>query len=291
MLSDLTISMAGSGRWRTFFPDDEAYGLYRRLYFDGLGYRELTEEERTRAETWEEPEFARMEGERVVPLIPVMTLPDYDRFQGWFQAASENAGRVLSEVIECYRSLAERLADDGVSADDILTILICGHTLDVGTLRELERGIMGEPPERAGSGSYFIWGKEVRSFSRYHFGVNSMGLDQFSLQYLWGREIKRVARGKSIRIPVFDQEAMKEVEDLCGATSRKLAEAFTAGVKELEAIVPKATFSQCARGDTLCMLFHIGYERMAETLVSMGLLPDFPEEVDDAWGTWVRWQA
>jgi len=291
MLTDLAISMAGSGNWRVFFPDDTAYDLYKRLYPDGADQGALSPGEARRVETWISARFAHVDEGRIVPRMPVMRLSDYELFTEWFRAASENAASVVSAVVDQYRHLAGRLADGGVSVDNVLTVLLCGHTLDVGTLRQLEAGVVGEPPERAGSGRYFLWGKETPSFTRYHYGVNTMGTQQFVLRFIWGRKIPRIARGrKSLCIPVFDREAMSDVNDLCRATSKKLAEAFTAGVAGLDPLIDQATFSRCSRGDVLCMLFHAGYERIAETLVSMGILPDFPEEVDDSWGIWVHWQ-
>jgi hypothetical protein len=38
------------------------------------------------------------------------------------------------------------------------------------------------------------------------------------------------------------------------------------------------------------MVFHIGYGRITEALVKENILPDFPQQADDAWGVWIHWQ-
>lgn len=292
MLSDLTLSMAGSGGWKSYFPDDNAYALYRTIYPSGLDLTDLDASTSSQIDVWEQLGFVQVTDKRVLPQIPVMTQKDTHLFEDWFQNASTHTANVLSNSIDQYRALSERLSDDHVSPDQILTLLICGHTLDVGTLRELENGLMGKPPQRLDTGTYFFWGQECPALSRYHFGVNTNGTDQFVLRLMWGRHIKRIAQNRtSICIPVFDQKSTEAVKNLCVPTSKKLAEAFTSGAKALTPIIQKATFSQCPIGDVLCMLFHIGYEKMAQVLIEKELLPDFPEVVDDAWGLWIHWQG
>ncbi|KKN08724.1 hypothetical protein LCGC14_1053910, partial [marine sediment metagenome] len=73
MSDQLRLSMAGSGSWRRWFPDETALELYLRCYQrDAVKLAELSIEERAVAEAWIEPGFAQKHPGGLRALIPVM---------------------------------------------------------------------------------------------------------------------------------------------------------------------------------------------------------------------------
>ncbi len=289
-MSGIRFSMAGSGNWRRWFPDDAACALYERIYPRGARLDELPADERRRVEGWQAPGFIAVRDGVAVPLVPVFTDSDRAELATWFTVATEQAVAVLRDRIGDYRRLADALSVGGrVPRDPLLTLLLCAHTLDMGTLEELEKGALGRPPSRADSGEYFLWGTSVQGDPTCAFGVNSMHIgDGWLVSAIHSGSVRRAApRAGVLAIPVLDAAAMQRVNDLCVPTSRRLAEVFLANVERLEGQVERCSFAACSRPDCLCMLFHLGYPRVAGALVEAGLLPAFPARVDDSWGLWI----
>ncbi len=291
MSEKLELSMAGSGSWRRWFPDDSACALYERIYPRGVRLDQLTEEQRRQVQQWQAPGFVGDEDGVVVPLVPVFTNEDASELATWFSRATEQAVAVIIDRIGAYRDLADALSGESQAPFDyLLTILLCAHTLDSGTLEHLHEGILGNPPSRAGSGQYFIWGQTADNGQAYSFGVNSFPWTEGAvISLIQSPSVARTVPNRhTIAVPVFDSATMQRVEKLCGPTSRRLAEVFSNNVTLLEDRLARCSFARCSRADVLCMLFHLGYPRVAGELADARLLPAFPDRAEDAWGVWIR---
>jgi hypothetical protein len=198
---------------------------------------------------------------------------------------------VLDSSMDEYKALAARLSDGRVSERRILAVLVYAQTLDLGTLMELQERTMGAPPRRADSGSYFFWGHTLPMGDWLYYGVNSFGTNHFSPAYIWSYRFERRAEGrKSVTIPVFDSEAMRQIRAVCGSVAGQLGEQFRSRLGSLDDLLRQTTFAVCDRPDIECMLFHWGYGEIAAALTREGIMPDFPDNVDDGWGFWVQWQ-
>ena len=188
----LGLSTAGSadrGRW---FPDEDAHELYWRIYSSHTSRSQLSPSEQQTVDAWIEPGLVAYEGERISPLMPVMTPADAELLEQWFDDATDRASQVVRAKDDAYRQLASDLADGSVPDDYIRTILICAYTLDVGTLAELQNGAMGAPPHRADAGACFLWGSKTTStIPRVSFGVNSNGTDDFMVRFIHSGNIVR----------------------------------------------------------------------------------------------------
>jgi len=294
MSDQLRLSMAGSGSWRRWFPDETALELYLRCYQrDAVKLAELSIEERAVAEAWIEPGFAQKHPGGLRALVPVMTPQDMPTLTPWLAEWAGRAAGVVESREDEYRSLAAALSDEHVPEEYVLTILICAHTLDVGMLEELEGGAMGPPPKRADSGAYFLWGRTgaVEEPCGCGYGVNSFGTGHFRPRYIHSSRVERQATSqKSISIPAFDAEAMSRIAITCGATARDLAAAFTTEHQQLTKLFAQTSFATCSHSDALCMVFHMGYGHTAGKLIEHGLLPPLPKVVRDGWGFWVESQ-
>ena len=283
--------MAGSGHWQKWFPDDATCAFYERLYPGGESLDDLDEAERRHVAEWEKPGFVDVEDGRVAPRTPIYTDADHHTLSAWYARATERATETVAGRQGDYRDLARALSDGGrIPEDHVLTILICAHTLDEGTLGRLTAGVMGEPPQRADTGAYFFWGETAERDLAHYFGVNTYGLlGGMCVAMLWSHTIQRaIPDGPSLTIPVFGPAAMRDVREVCGNTAEELAGAFTAGLADLEAVLPECSFASCSRNDVLCMLFHIGYGLVADQLAAAGILPEFPARADDSWGLWIH---
>jgi len=290
-MAKINFSMAGSGSWRSWFPDDSAHALYERIYPGGARLDQLQGDERERVLDWQAPGFVKDREGMVVPHVPVFTDEDGSALAGWFSGVTEQAAAVVAERIGEYRDLAGDLSDQSqASSDNLLTILLCAHTLDSGTLEQLEQNLLGSPPPRAGSGDYFLWGNAARHDRTCSFGVNSFPLwGEFLISLIHASSVERAAPNRpAVAVPVFDSDAMQSVRGLCVPVSRRLAEVFSTNIELLEDQLPQCSFGTCSRVDCLCMLFHIGYGRVARALVDAGLLPAFPARADGSWGVWIR---
>jgi len=290
-MAKIHFMMAGSGNWRSWLPDDSAHALYERIYPGGARLDQLQRDERERVLEWQAPGFVTDREGMVVPLVPVFTDEDDSALAGWFSGVTEQAVAIVAERIGEYRDLAGDLSEQGrASSDNLLTILLCAHTLDCGTLEQLEQNIFGSPPPRAGSGNYFVWGRSARPGRTCSFGISSFPLwGEFVISLIHASSVERVApKRPAVAVPVLDSDAMQSVRDLCVPVSRRLAEVFSTNIESLEDQLPQCSFRTCSRVDYLCMLFHIRYGRVARALVDTGLLPAFPARADSSWGVWIR---
>lgn len=91
-----------------------------------------------------------------------------------------------------------------------------------------------------------------------------------------------------LAVPVFSDDAMEAVNDVCEAASGQVLMHFLGGLKGLEALVGRCSFARCNPPDVLCMLFHLAYSYAADRLVAERVIPDFPKSAGAEWGVWVR---
>jgi hypothetical protein len=290
-MSTIRFNMAGSGNWQSWFCDDRAISLYRRIYNEIVHLRQLPDEDQNRVRHWLAPSFVVVRAGAVVPLIPVLTNADVARLTPWLSHVTDAGVAIIAGQAGRYRELANIFsAERSVPADYLLTILLCAYTLDLGALGHLHRGLLGQPPDRAGTGRYFLWGETTDLADRYDFGVNSYPvIDGGAVSVILCPKVKRVMPDLcEVRIPVLDRIALGHVQDLCGPVSQKLARAFTDNLDPLRACVGGCSFANCSAPDYLCMLFHISYGRLTKALVERGLLPEFPAHPADNWGMWIR---
>ena len=183
-MAELRFWMAGSNGWHKFFPGKQAYAIYEYMYQqprtveDIAGNLKILEEEvKGIVSKWVEVGFAKRILDRILGQVPVITDPDYVTLNPWFQYVAECTNETTRSERGNYQDLAVEISagQDQRSIDNVLSILICASTLDVGTLSRLEKGLMGEPPKRGEKSRDFFWGKKIEKRLGYLFGVNSYG--------------------------------------------------------------------------------------------------------------------
>jgi hypothetical protein len=78
---------------------------------------------------------------------------------------------------------------------------------------------------------------------------------------------------------------MEKIEKLYSSTSEELAQVFSLSIEKIK--LNELSFANCSLKDVFCMLFHIGYSYVTDSLIEQGILSDFPKEITDSWGMWI----
>jgi hypothetical protein len=111
-------------------------------------------------QAWVECDFARADGDRLTPLIPILTQSDRALMRPWCDAlASYTVARII-DALPALQDFAERMSDRWHSAERMLTILVL-WTINMWVLRRLLVGPLGRHPAHGDTGRYFIWGEEL----------------------------------------------------------------------------------------------------------------------------------
>jgi DNA-binding MarR family transcriptional regulator len=199
--------MAGTGDWKKCFPDPQAYSLYEHLYRHprrvetlakdlGIPQKQVGQI----VDKWLEAGFAKALEGGIVGQVPIFMDSDYEILAPWFDYVIKRTNEVINKEKGKYLSLAESISKRQryESIDNILTILICAYTLDIGTLERLMRGIMGSQPKRGDSGHYFFWGRKTDKGPTYGFGVNTYDTGKE------GKWLLSVIHGAIDRSPIWD---------------------------------------------------------------------------------------
>ncbi len=288
-MSPLRFYMAGSGNWRSLFPNEDAITLYHNLYTTSAQISDLTPTEKTQLELWQSAQIITLENGFGVPLTPIFTDTDNVILENWFHELGTQSVGIVKPYIGQYNDLAQQFSKEGhTNPDHLLTLLMCAYTLDVGTLLQLEADLIGEPPLRDTTGNYFLWGETAQRDLSHYFGVNSYRLINFNLSMMWSPAIQRqIPPQLSINLPIFTPESLRVIKELCDEVSQQLAEAFAGHLEALVTPLANCSFRTCSLNDIYCMLFHIGYGLVADALIEANLMSDFPAVADDSWGIWL----
>jgi hypothetical protein len=150
----------GFGDWRRVLPAGAVRDFYARIYPNGMRWAALPVPMLEVCQTWVECDFARADGDRLTPLIPILTQLDRDRLRPWFDALASYTVMRIGDKLREFRDLAEQHSNRWNTTEHILTILIL-WTINMWVLRRLLAGPMGRHPLHGDTGRYFIWGEEV----------------------------------------------------------------------------------------------------------------------------------
>jgi hypothetical protein len=150
----------GCGDWRRVLPAGVVRDFYARIYPNGVRWAACPVPMLAVCQPWVECDFARADGERLTPMIPILTQFDRDLLRPWFDTLASNTATRIGDELPAFRSLAEQLSSRWNTAEHILTILIL-WTINMWVLRRLLAGSMGRHPVHGDTGRYFIWGEEL----------------------------------------------------------------------------------------------------------------------------------
>jgi hypothetical protein len=163
----------GFGDWRRVLPAGEVRDFYVQLYPNGARWETLPTPMLEACRAWVECDFARANGDRLTPTIPILTQPDRDLLHPWFEALAAYTTAAVGDELSTFRRLAEQFNNRWNTAEHILTILIL-WTINMWVLRRLLAGPIGRHPKHGDTGRYFIWAEELGPGPTHITGIRAI---------------------------------------------------------------------------------------------------------------------
>jgi hypothetical protein len=190
----------GFGDWRRVLPAGPVRDFYTQIYPDGLHWEALPTQMLDACRTWVECDFARADGDRLTPMIPILTQADRALLHPWFEALAAHTLSTVCDELPGFRQLAERFCDRRHTAAHILTILIL-WSINMWVLRRLLVGPLGRHPSHGDTGRYFIWGEELGAGPRFITGIRAIrGSSGYGLCLIVSRIVERPGLKDSRRL-------------------------------------------------------------------------------------------
>jgi hypothetical protein len=149
----------GSADWRRVLSAGAVREFYGQIYPQGMRWEALPTPMLEACRAWVECDFARADGDRLTPMIPILTQSDRDILSPWFAALAAYTTTTVCDELPALRRLAEQFSNRWNSTEHLLTILIL-WSINMWVLRRLLAGPMGRHPLHGDTGRYFIWGEE-----------------------------------------------------------------------------------------------------------------------------------
>ncbi len=181
----------GFGDWRRVLPAGSVRDFYVRIYPEGMRWSELPAPMLEACRAWVESDFARADGDRLTPVIPILTQHDRDVLHPWFEGLACHTVAVVHDELPAFRRLAEQFRNRWNSAEHVLTILIL-WSINMWVLRRLLAGPIGRHPAHGTTGRYFIWGEELGQGPTYITGIRGLrGTAGYGVCLVVSRIVKR----------------------------------------------------------------------------------------------------
>jgi hypothetical protein len=182
---------AGSGDWRRVIPAGAVRDFYVQLYPDGGRWAALPVPILEVCQAWVECDFARADGDRLTPMIPILTRFDRDLLRPWFDALASYTATRVGVVLPALQDVAERYSNPWNTAEHILTLVIL-WTINMWVLRRLLAGLTGRPPAHGDTGRYFLWGEELGAGPTALTGIRAIrGTGGYALCLIISRLVDR----------------------------------------------------------------------------------------------------
>jgi hypothetical protein len=181
----------GFGDWRRVLPAGPVRDFYTQIYPDGQPWEVLPTPMLAACRAWVECDFARPNGDRLTPMIPILTQCDRAVLHPWVEALAAYTVSTVRDELPMFRYLAERFSDRRHTSAHILTILIL-WSINMWVLRRLLAGPMGRHPTHGDTGRYFIWGEELGEGPRCITGIRATrGTSGYGLCLIVSRIVER----------------------------------------------------------------------------------------------------
>jgi hypothetical protein len=149
----------GVGDWRGVLPAGAVRDFYGHIYPAGIPWQVLPTPMLEACRAWVECDFARADGDRLMPMIPILTQPDRDLLHPWVASLASHMATVVGDELPAFRRLAAQFSNRWSTVEHILTILILWN-MNMWVLRRLLAGPMSRQPVHGDTGRYLIWGEE-----------------------------------------------------------------------------------------------------------------------------------
>lgn len=236
----------GFGDWRRVLPAGSIRDFYVRIYPEGRRWSELPAPMLEACRAWVESDFARPDGDRLTPIIPILTQRDRDVLHAWFEALARHTVAVVHDELPAFQRLAEQFSNRWNSAEHVRTILLL-WSINIWVLRRLLAGPMGRHPAHGTTGRYFMWGEELGLGPRYLTGIRGLrGTAGYGLCLVVSRIVERPSLKDFRRLyaPVGGRSA---VDLLAALLSNEVSAAELAQKQSLDEAIVKEWLVEQAR--------------------------------------------
>jgi hypothetical protein len=200
LTSPVQFFTTGSGDWRRLLPAGTVREFYGRIYPRGLRWEALPTPMLEVCRAWVECDLARADGDRLTPMMPILTQADRAILSPWFAALAAYTTATVGHELPGLRRLAEQFSNRWNPAEHLLTILIL-WSINMWVLRCLLAGPLGRHPAHGSTGRYFIWGEELGQGPTSITGIRIIrGTAGYGLCLIVSRIVDRPALKNSRRL-------------------------------------------------------------------------------------------
>lgn len=176
-LDSVSYRMAGSGSWKNLLSNPGEEKFYGSIYPGGVLLSGLGPDQLHLISEWKQADMVRVVEGRAIPNGPIMLDSDLEVLKPWFDDMKNIMTARVKANLEAYRHRAASLANPATpgALDNLLTIMICAHTLDSTLFSSLRRIIMGTYVPRGRAGDFFFWGYGFQNGPQRIYGFTSYG--------------------------------------------------------------------------------------------------------------------
>ena len=176
-IDSVSYRMSGSGSWQYLLTDAASEKFYAEIYPQGVPLSDLDPSQLELISFWQGAHIIKIEKGRAMPMGPIMTEADLAVLKSWFDNLAQTMCDAVKQQLSAYRDMAKQLAekDDTDLLNNILTIMICAHTLDSMVFSHLRKTAMGSYVDRGSVGNFYFWGYAFSEGPRHIFGFTSYG--------------------------------------------------------------------------------------------------------------------
>ena len=176
-INTVSYRMAGSGSWQYLLADEESEKFYSSIYPSGIKLSKMNKTQKMLIATWQRADIIKIVDEKAIPIGPIMTDGDLMILKEWFEDQTLTMCDAIKTNLNDYQALAGKIAGNTDSAQyqNILTIMICAHTLDSMVFSHLRKTVMGSYIPRGSVGTFYFWGYGFSKGPKRIFGFTSYG--------------------------------------------------------------------------------------------------------------------
>ena len=101
----------GFGDWRRVLPAGAVRDFYARIYPNGMRWAALPVPILGVCQAWVECDLARADGDRLTPMIPILTQFDRELLRPWLDGLASYTATMVGEALPAFQRLAERYSN------------------------------------------------------------------------------------------------------------------------------------------------------------------------------------
>ena len=243
-INSVSYRMAGSGSWQYLLADASQEKLYADIYPAGIEISKLDKAQKDIIAYWQEADILKIDEGQAVPMGPIMTDDDLAVLKDWFHDISKNMCGAVKTHLGDYHNLASKMAGNskGPEFQNILTIMICAHTLDSMVFSRLRKTLMGTYVNRGAVGTFYFWGygfsdgpKRIFGFTSYG-GYGNAAVHVIRSHALDREKLKQVMQNKDVAMLLSDKYVIPMLSGAASADTAQFSDKDKTLLKRLQEV-------------------------------------------------------